>query len=248
MNQFQYLKWGLKKRWKQLTGAELYYSTEYRGNIRRFGTSYGGWWVCTDSLRGYAKDIQKSEGLPQFIVYDVGLGTDISFSLELLKHYDISVFGIDPTPRCRNWLKNIHLPQNFHFLPVGLSGKDSYLTMFEIEDESYASYSIARSSGGNTQQKSVQVEALSLGSIMDRLEHTRIDILKMDIEGSEYDVINDILSRKYEISQILVEVHHGIYPEYSIDQSRDLIESLRRNGWKIFKISPSLHEYHFIKQ
>ena len=83
---------------------------------------------------------------------------------------------------------------------------------------------------------------------MNQFGHSHIDILKMDIEGSEYKVISNILSEKIPVRQILVEVHHSIYPEFSIEQSREMIESLRKAGYKIFKVSHSRCEYHFIKE
>ena len=37
---------------------------------------------------------------------------------------------------------------------------------------------------------------------------SRIDILKMDIEGAEYDVIDDIINSPVPIAQVLIEFHH----------------------------------------
>jgi FkbM family methyltransferase len=55
---------------------------------------------------------------------------------------------------------------------------------------------------------SVEVETISLTTLMRRLGLTRIDLLKLDIEGAEFDLIastpNQILQR---ISQITVEFH-----------------------------------------
>src|SRR5690554_1691728 len=40
---------------------------------------------------------------------------------------------------------------------------------------------------------------------MTQLGHKHIDVLKMDIEGAEYDVIENILSAQLPITQILIE-------------------------------------------
>ena len=42
---------------------------------------------------------------------------------------------------------------------------------------------------------------------MEELNHNKIDLLKMDIEGAEYEVINDILEKNIDIDIILVELH-----------------------------------------
>ena len=54
-------------------------------------------------------------------------------------------------------------------------------------------------------QKVVQVEVKTLETIMTQLGHKHIDVLKMDIEGAEYDVIENILSAQLLITQILIE-------------------------------------------
>ena len=38
--------------------------------------------------------------------------------------------------------------------------------------------------------------------------HSKIDLLKMDIEGFEYEVIEDILQKSLDIRQICLEFHH----------------------------------------
>ena len=47
-----------------------------------------------------------------------------------------------------------------------------------------------------------------LSTILEKLGHNRIDILKMDIEGAEYEVIEDIISSTVPIQQVLIEFHH----------------------------------------
>lgn len=71
---------------------------------------------------------------------------------------------------------------------------------------------------------SVEVETISLATLMRRLGLTKIDILKLDIEGAEFDLIaatpNQILQR---INQITVEFHDFKAPF----RSRELFENAR---------------------
>lgn len=73
---------------------------------------------------------------------------------------------------------------------------------------------------------------------MNQNNHTHIDILKMDIEGAEYEVIPDILATKIPIGQIIVEFHHN-----SLKMGKSLTEAamkkLTQNGYKVFHVSPS---------
>ena len=71
---------------------------------------------------------------------------------------------------------------------------------------------------------SVEVETISLATLMRRLGITKIDLLKLDIEGAEFDLIavtpNQILQR---ISQIAVEFH-DFKPAF---RNRELFENAR---------------------
>jgi len=71
---------------------------------------------------------------------------------------------------------------------------------------------------------SVEVETISLATFMRRLGLTRIDLLKLDIEGAEFDLIastpNQILQR---INQITVEFH-DFKPAF---RNRELFEKAR---------------------
>jgi hypothetical protein len=73
----------------------------------------------------------------------------------------------------------------------------------------------------------------SLSSIMKQLGHTHIDILKMDIEGSEWDVLNGDLP---SIGQLLVEVHENGYVnvDYRARALSDLFDNIEHYGLRLF--------------
>lgn len=85
-----------------------------------------------------------------------------------------------------------------------------------------------------------------LSTIMKELKVDKIDILKMDIEGSEYDVIKNILEEKIVVNQILVEFHHK-FSAIGISRTKKSINLLNQHGYLIFSISKSGNEYSFIK-
>ena len=95
--------------------------------------------------------------------------------------------------------------------------------------------------------KKISVEMKSLGNIMNEMGHKHIDVLKMDIEGSEYDVIEDILNAKMSINQILIEFHDRFFENGNL-KSKQAIEKLKLNGYEIFAISDSFEEISFIKK
>lgn len=82
-------------------------------------------------------------------------------------------------------------------------------------------------------------------TIMSLLGHRRIDILKMDIEGSEYEVIGDMIASGVEVGQLAVEFHHR-WPEVGERRTWKAIRELKREGFRIFDVSPSGYEYSFL--
>jgi hypothetical protein len=85
----------------------------------------------------------------------------------------------------------------------------------------------------------------SFRDIINQLGHKHIDILKIDIEGAEYDVIEDILNAKISINQILIEFHDR-YVENGIMKTRQTVENLKNKGFIIFAVSDTYEEVSFI--
>ncbi|MFB0923884.1 MAG: FkbM family methyltransferase, partial [Vicingaceae bacterium] len=96
-----------------------------------------------------------------------------------------------------------------------------------------------------SETKKIEVKMKSISSIMNNLKHQEIDVLKMDIEGSEYDVVENILESNVKINQLLIEFHDRFFDEKS-NKSRATIKQLNKHGYQIFGVSKSKEEVSFI--
>jgi hypothetical protein len=66
---------------------------------------------------------------------------------------------------------------------------------------------------------------------MEANSHARLDVLKIDIEGSEYEVLEDWIRRSwFPMDQLLVEFHQRFYQ----DESRHarVLNGLKENGFE----------------
>ena len=100
--------------------------------------------------------------------------------------------------------------------------------------------------GAHTARHAILAPVHRLTTIMERLGHDHIDLLKMDIEGAEYGVIADLLSCNIRVNQLLVEFHHR-WPEVGVNKTKHAIRQLNERGHWIFNTSPTGEEYGFLK-
>jgi FkbM family methyltransferase len=83
-------------------------------------------------------------------------------------------------------------------------------------------------------------------TVMISLGHDRIDLLKMDIEGSEFGVIRQMLNENILPGQLLVEFHHR-WDCFTLHDTRDLVAELQRVGYVIFFVSETGNEFSFLR-
>lgn len=146
--------------------------------------------------------------LPQFldsnsVVYAFGVGTDISFEEALTKRHVCAVHTFDPTPQAVEYAVKI-ARQNplIRFYPYGVMSRDTLIRFYKPKEAGLGSLSANNLHFGDAY---IEAPVMRLGTIATQLKHKQIDLLKIDIEGGEYDVIDDMLFNGMAIDQFAVE-------------------------------------------
>jgi FkbM family methyltransferase len=190
---------------------------------------YGAWVVPTGLLN------QDS------IVYSVGIGDDISFDRELISRFGCDVFAYDPVPVAVDYVRSSNIGQKFIFQPIGLSSKDGtdYFTAPDSKEESFKKSANIEGEGAHG------FPVRRLKTLMDMNNHAYIDLLKMDIEGFEYEVIDDMLASDVLPKCLLLEFHH--FQRKDPQSTRDAVEKLKKAGFSSFWISELGAEYGFFR-
>ena len=179
------------------------------------------------------------------VVYSVGVGSNIDFDLALIEELKLAVYAFDPTPRSIEWIKKQSLSKSFKFIPVGLGSNEGEMEFFPPRKESSTHFSpIDRYD--NLGVETIKAPVKTLKSLAQEFGHQTIDLLKMDIEGAEYDVIDNLEEQGVEINQILIEFHH-MYKGISLDDTKNAIDKLRKLGFELFHISQRTYEFSFRK-
>ena len=220
---------------KVLLGKDFYWTRQIKCSRLTFGNRYADWTFCPNNLDEHS------------VIYSFGVGEDISFDLKLMEHYNLHIHAFDPSPRSIEWVQKQHFKEEFHFYPFGLAGQDGSIAFSEPAESGIHSLTMTDSTEGvDTGLTTHVLPVHRLPTVLQKLGHQRIDILKMDIEGAEYEVIEDIINSSVPITQVLIEFHHR-FKSIGIGMTRQAISRLNETGYRIFSVSASGEEISFIK-
>jgi len=160
---------------------------------------------------------------PPRVAYCAGVGQGMSFELELAKMMPRPVLVFDPSPTGINTVAASDT-RNLQFFPVGLAAHTGVLQFSVPKDPGEGSYSVVQND-----VDVVSFECYDLPTIMRKNGDAAIDLLKMDIEGFEYDIIHQFLDRRIPVRQLCVEFHSWLRP----GQTRKTITRLYCAGYRI---------------
>ena len=221
----------LKKKWRVARGRDIFLVPQVERATLTFGNPGAAWTFCPGRI---------SESS---IVYSFGVGEEISFDRELIHHFRATVHAFDPTPRSVAWVDTQALPDQFIFHSYGVAAQDGLRRFTPPRNQGHVSHTLLER---DSPWDAIEVPVQRLPTIMRTLGHARIDLLKMDIEGAEYEVVTDLLDSGIVVEQLLVEFHHR-WPEVGISRTTHAIHQLNKAGYRIFSVSASGEEYGFLK-
>ncbi|MEQ9461359.1 MAG: FkbM family methyltransferase [Phycisphaeraceae bacterium] len=188
-----------------------------RDDMEVLGSVYGGWSVPIGLLDAGS------------VVYCVGCGEDITFDLALIERLGCEVWAFDPTPRAIAHVERHGGDQRYHFTPVGIWSEDTRVTFYLPDNEEHVSGSIV---GLNGRGRSIEVEVRRLETVMREHGHDRIDLLKIDVEGAEYDVLHGMLDSPVRPRVLAVEFDQPT----PWRRTSQLIRRLRGEGYELVEV------------
>lgn len=216
--------------------------------MQTLGTNYGGWSIPLNTKLD-----------PNSIVYSAGVGEDISFDLNLQDKYKCNIILIDPTKRSLahfNEVQNYYAKKNsefsgdiqqdyltsisnlnpdfdkFLYIDKGLYKEKTTLKFYKQSNPDYVSQSLVENMFGNEYD---EVEVDSIKNIMKTYNHNKIDLLKLDIEGSEIDVLNKMLDDEIYPKYLCIEFDLLLKDKDPNQLTQKLVKRLQKNNYKILE-------------
>jgi len=179
----------------------------------RLGTEYGGWIIPENNILN-----------ENSIIYSGGVGEDISFDIKLQSKYGCNIILIDPTQKALNHYKEcIQYFKDKDFRFTGNIQNDYYK---EIE----ISQSLIQNMFGDNYDI---VDVDSIKSIMNKNNHNKVDLLKIDIEGAENIVLEQMLDDKIYPKYLCIEFDLIIKNKDPQQTTQKIIDRLLQTGYKI---------------
>jgi FkbM family methyltransferase len=185
--------------------------------LLHLGSGYGGWRIPRAFDLG-----------PESVCICAGAGEDLSFDVALAREFGCRVHIFDPTPRAISHFKGLvaatqnlrpffinNDPENpyrlspadlthLQFYPLGLAGSESRQNFYLPRNPDHVSCST------HNLQKSQDyfvAQCVTVQSVLKSLGFNRLDLLKLDIEGSEYEVLECLMNSGPLPRVLLVEFH-----------------------------------------
>lgn len=144
------------------------------------------------------------------IILDIGANigdvTDV-----ITKKYNPNIYCYEPNIICYNhMLKRFKKNSKIKIFNVAVSNftGEAFL-YFHEKAKNIAEFnqrsSLKREKDGLDVNKKVKVDCINIKEILD--QHNEIDLIKIDVEGSEYEIMPEIIKNRNKIKMVLCETH-----------------------------------------
>jgi len=164
------------------------------------------------------------------LVIDIGFNYGL-FSLQALDNKPKKIIGFEPTPTLVKWFSENINDSRIELHEVAVSNKSGFTEFYQNE---YGGKSTIYSDINTEEIKeSYTVRVINFSEFIESNNINKIDYLKIDCEGGEYDIIESISDEylKNNIRKIVIEFHHNIDNPKVIN----LFNKLDRCGFEIKK-------------
>lgn len=214
--------------------------------MEKLGTNYGGWLIPKNII------LNKDS-----IVYSAGVGEDISFDLLLQNKYNLNIFLIDPTKRAKihfneikkyyktkkwefsgdiqkdykKYIENLSIDFNkINFIDIGLWDTKTELKFYKQHNKQYVSQSLIN--GMFTNEYDL-VNVNTIKNLMLINNHSKIDLLKMDIEGAEIQVLDKMIEDEIFPKYLCIEFDLYLKGKDKTGETLRIIKKLLDRNYEI---------------
>lgn len=173
----------------------------------------------------YCNDFIEVE--PGDVVFDIGFNYGL-FGLQSISKGASEIYGFEPNKRLVNLFKNNCSQNRVNLFEFAVGGENSKETFYENQWPGKAS--LSKEINSDTQTVSYQVDVKAFTDVINENNIKKIDYLKVDCEGAEYEIFKSIDNKflKENVKKVAIEFHHPLTDKKVIG----LIEKFRMTGFE----------------
>lgn len=154
------------------------------------------------SLDEYAIDLPFEPA----VILDCGANVGFASLYFASRYPSARIYALEPDPGTFRRLEaNTLDADNVVAIARALAAQDGAIPFFS--SPASVSSSLTRRS---SDQREISVDAVSLGSLMGSLGLTAVDVLKLDIEGAEFSVLENAGEALRAVGAVVAEIHYDL--------------------------------------
>jgi FkbM family methyltransferase len=163
-------------------------------------------WVYKEIFLNNCYDVLPST-TPTRSIIDLGANIGLASLYFRLKYPEAKIISVEPNPDALRCLRlNLIRRSSVQIVPVAIAGKAGQIPLWldTHETTKLNSSLVGRDMAGREHEfTNITVEALTIDSLVE----SKVDLLKMDIEGAEYQVLRSLIVQPSYIHSVVVEFH-----------------------------------------
>jgi FkbM family methyltransferase len=162
----------------------------------------------------------------------IDCGADLGYYSFLLTEHFCNIVAIEPLPRNIRVMKMVGDDKNIKILPLAVSNRNGYGNL----------YFGPHRGGGSLKEKDrdyIKVKLITLDEVLKNIQHA---IVKIDVEGHEYEVLEGARQSFHKVDIFVIEVHESYR---GLDLWNNKISNfLRSCGYYVYPIS----DHHIVAE
>ncbi len=230
-------------RWAKHHNAHYFLDPE-RAFTKRFIDKYKG--IDSNQIEVGNYYLDKRQSIDnQSIVYSFGILTDVDFDQAVTEQFGSNVQMYDPTPLAIDFMSKQTNPK-FKFHPFGVWTEETTLTFYLPKHGGSASAVNVDSEG-----EKFEAPCKTVPQIMKENGHSKIDVLKMDIEGAALPILEDMVQHGIFPTQVVAEFER---PRHDVNKNIDFFYRLNKicktfeaKGFEIICLPREIAKYYSLE-
>ena len=169
------------------------------------------------------------------IIFDIGANIG---NYSTLINYDSQVYAFEPVPSTFKKLeKKLADKHNFKTFNFGFSNNNGSVEIFDGSRDGSSQATLFKERWANETSYTTEIEVKTLDEFCLTQGIERIDLLKIDTEGNEYNILLGARSMLSENKISVIHFEYGLYPVYTKKILKDFMELLP--NFEFYRLLPN---------